>query len=296
MELEEILRIIAADSRQLNLSFDKLDELKVKYRQDIAEVIERYLHSQIANEQGYIKTGALTDQVLGEFEDDLLNFFSEQELEDYYRANVQVMAGRLRQVDQLTQNLGLGQFLGDDVFEMQTVQQELEFLSESFVRYSEGTPEFKGAKERITDAFNNYRLNRQQDEFTLRTALMDELQKSSNILPNNVNNIATTSLASIDRQLRRVQSSEAGIEHAIYAGIFDDLIRPFCNDQLGIVRPWADWDAMENNMPEGLFDKPVSKYGGGINCRHYLVFWNLDWSNGETDLRSKYTDALRDAA
>ena len=295
MELEEILRIILADDAQLNAAFDTLDQLKDQLKADQAEVIQRYLLSSLADENGYLRPNALSDARLAAFQQDLLEFYTAQEMDDYFTANIVVFRNRMNQVNQLAGRLGLETLLVEEIFELDAVQAEIDRLTDAFTRAADGGDGNPGARQRISDAFNTYRLTKDQPEFTLRSALIKELTQSSNILPNYANNIASTSLGIIERQLRRLQSEESGIQHALYSGIFDNLIRDFCDEQLGQVRLWSEWDAMENDMPEGFFNKPVSKVCGGVNCRHRLVPWNLDWSNGETDLRSRFVSVAGEA-
>lgn len=290
----QAIRYIAQDERFLLELLAQINNQKIKHREGIEEILERYIVSEITDENGYLKPNALTDEEITRMQQELTATYAPGVLDEAFAEVVGLVDDRLVTIDDLMLTLELEDgILGDAVFEMETVQTEVEKIATGFARGAYGTDEYTGSVERIQNSINRYRFDKSKSEFTLRSELMDTLRTDANVGMNHANSVAQSSMATIDRALRRAQALEAGIEHGLYSGPFDAVIRPFCNDWLGQVQTWAFWDALVNNMPPGLMDTPVSKYGGGINCRHRIVAWLLEWSNGNTDLRERFARAFR---
>lgn len=267
-----------------------MDDQKIRHREGIEEILERWLVQQLADKDGYIKPGALTEQQIDQFEAELMEMYSPQRLDDAFAEVVGLVDARLLTVDDLMRNLELEDgILGASVFEMETVQEQIDSIARGFLRGAEGEDDYEGSLQRIRESMNRYRFDRNKPEFTLRTELMDTLRKDANVGANHANSVAKTAMAVIDRELRRVQAFDAGMEYGLYSGVHDDLIRPFCDAWLGQVMSYEFWDSLSNDMPEGLFNHPVSIVCGGINCRHRIMPWDLDWSSGERDLRERFT-------
>lgn len=290
----QALQFIAEDEKYLLELLFQIDNQKIVHREGIEEVLERWLVSQLTDDEGYLKPGALTPEQIDEFQAQLTGAYAPGVLDAAFSEVVDLVDDRLLTIDNLMRTLELEDgILGNAVFEMETVQNEISSIAEGFVRGANGSDDFTGSIERIENTMNRYRFDRNKSEFTLREELMDTLRKDANAGMNHANSVAITSMATVDRSLRRVQAQESGTEHGLYSGPYDNLIRPFCDDWLGQVMTWQFWDALVNNMPAGLFDTPVSKYCGGINCRHRIVPWDLDWENGETDLRDQFAAAFK---
>lgn len=295
MDAATAIQFIAKDENFLLQLFYLLDQMKLEDRAAIQNIVERYIVQSLANEDGYLMPGALDDAKLDQMQEELFDIYSDDKLEDRFNEMVGLVDLRLANIDQLMLELELeGGILGDAVFEMQTVQDQIDNIGRGLLRGRDGEGDYEGSLERIENSMNQYRFNRDKDEFTLREELMETLVKDAGAGVNHANSVATTSMATVDRELRRVQSSEAGAEYGLYAGPFDQVIRPFCDDWLGQVMSWEFWDSLRNDMPEGLFDYPASIYGGGINCRHRIIAWMLEWENGEKDLRRLYAASIKE--
>lgn len=285
----QALQFIAEDEKLLLELLFQINNQKIRHREGIEIILERYIVSSLADEDGYLKPNALDEEAIDNLQADLIGRYEPGVLDSAFDEVVGLVDQRLLTIDDIMRSLELEDgILGNAVFEMETVQQEIRGIAEGFVRGAQGSDDFEGSIDRITNSMNRYRFDRGKSEFTLREELMDTLRKDANAGMNHANSVAQTSMATIDRELRRVQALEAGVEHGLYSGPFDGVIRPFCNDWLGQVMSWEFWDSLSNNMPPGLFDNPVSKYGGGINCRHRIIAWMLEWSDGETDLRERF--------
>lgn len=294
MDAATAIQFIAKDEAFLLELFYQLDQLKLEDRGAIQNIVERYIVQSLAGDDGYLKPGALTNADLDAMQEELFGIYSDDALENHFNEMVGLVDLRLANIDDLMLELELTDgILGDAVFEMETVQNQITNIGEGLIRGRDGEGDYKGSLERIEESMNQYRFNRNKSEFTLREEFMDTLVKDAGAGVNHANSVAVTSMATIDRQLRRVQSTEAGTTHGIYAGPFDNVIRPFCDDWLGQVMTWDFWDSLRNDMPVGLFDYPASIYGGGINCRHRIIAWVLDWEDGETDLRRLYAASFR---
>lgn len=290
----QALQFIAEDEKLLLELLFQINNQKIRHREGIEIILERYIVSSLADEDGYLKPNALDEEAIDNLQADLIGRYEPGVLDSAFDEVVGLVDQRLLTIDDIMRSLELEDgILGNAVFEMETVQTEIRSMAEGFVRGAQGSDDFTGSIERITDSMNRYRFDRSKSEFTLRSELMDTLRKDANAGMNHANSVAITSMATIDRELRRVQALEAGVEHGLYSGPFDAKIRPFCDTWLGQVQTWEFWDSLSNNMPAGLFDHPVSKYGGGINCRHRIMPWELDWSDGNTDLRDRFATILR---
>lgn len=283
--ITEIFEIIAAEDQLAQGFFDTLDEYKNQEQQAIIEILERYLVSSLVDENGIIKPGALTDERLDEFEDELIGYFDYDNLNDFLERNLGVFQARLSTIDDLMIDLELTDgILGEDVFELPLVADEIDTVGRAMVEARNGTDDWEGSLERINKAFARYRLDRSEGRDVKLEDLKETLRKDAHVLPNYTNSIATTSLARMDRSLRRTQSLSADLQYGRYVGPLDDLTRPFCREQLEApVKTWEEWDSMENNMTIELYRSPVSKVGGGINCRHRIVPWDPEWSEGASD-------------
>lgn len=296
LTLTQVLQFIASDEAQLLGYLFELDQMKVNNRQEITDILERYIVEGLTDENGYLKPGALDVQQINELEQELLEIYSPENLDEMFAQSVDLVDARLLTIDDLMRTLELeNAILGADVFEMETVNDEIDRIAQGLVRGAYGEGDYKGSVQRVRESMQSYRLNRNKSEFTLRSELMDTLEKDAGAGINHSNSVAITSMMSVDRKLRRVQADRSGTEYGMYSGPFDDLIRPFCDEWIGQVELWEFWDDLENDMPEGLFDKPASVYCGGINCRHRIVPWELSWSDGEQDLRDRFAMALRSA-
>lgn len=289
------LRFISQDQRFLFELLLQMDDQKIRHREGVEEILERWLVQQLTDDEGYLLPGALTEDQVNEFETELMEMYSPDRLDDAFAEVVGLVDARLLTADDLMRNLELEDgILGNAVFEMDTVQEQIDSIAEGFVRGARGEGDYEGSLQRIKDSMNRYRFDRNKPEFTLRTELMETLERDANVGANHSNSVSKTAMAVIDRELRRVQARDAGIEHGLYSGVHDDLIRPFCDEWLGKVESYAFWDALRNDMPEGLFDFPVSINCGGINCRHRIIPWVLDWSDGDRDLRERFAQVLQD--
>lgn len=298
MTADEALFFIGQDEDFLLGLFQQLDQMKFSEREKFARILEGYFVDEVVNDQGYIIPGSFTDQQLNQLQNDLLETYSEDNVADQIMFTRGLVNERLETIDDLMIRLEIESgILGADVFELDIVLDEIDRISDGFVRgaYGDDEEEFKGSVERVRESMERFRLDKDKSEFTLRSEIVDTLQKDANVGVNHANSVAITSMGSIDRKLRRVQSAEAGVDHGLYSGTFDDIIRDFCDKWLGQVEAWDFWDTLTNDMPEGFFDFPVSQYCGGINCRHRIVPWDLSWSDGESDLRSRFTQAMAKA-
>jgi len=283
--LTDILEIVATDEKLAIGLFDTLDELKARENQKIMDILNRYLTGKLVDEDGYIKPGALTDKRLQEFEDDLTGYFDYDNLDPFLTDCLDTFDTRLKTIDNMMNDLGLTEgILGDSVFELPAVLDEIDKVGTAMVEARNGDGEnYDGALKNIKDQFAKYRLDRTKGRKVKLDELKDTLRKDAQVLPNYTNSIATTSLARMDRTLRRTQSLSAGLEYGKYVGPLDDLTRPFCREQLDDpIKKWETWDSMENNMTIPIYKSPVSKVGGGINCRHRIIPWDLSWSAGKS--------------
>lgn len=287
--MDEQLKFISEDQEVFFKSISNLNEQKNKHKISVQDIIERYIITSLSDDQGYLVPNALSESQVNELESDLISLFSNQNLDNEIDKAIASVNLRLSTMDDLMISLGLDQaVLGDAVFEMETVQRQINEIADSYVVGAYGTEEYDGSIYRIRNAINRYRLDRNKPEFTLRSELMETLEVAGNAGANYANSHAVSITASIDRELKRVQANQAGIETGLYSGPLDNLTRPFCRKWVGQVMEYEFWDNLENNMPEGLFSEPASVYAGGINCRHRIVPWRLEWSDGKRDLRDRF--------
>jgi len=78
---------------------------------------------------------------------------------------------------------------------------------------------------------------------------------------------ADTALSVFDRAVHEAAFKGAGIDRFLYMGPRDIKNRPFCALHAGKVYTAAQVGKLNN----GTKLMPVSKYGGGWNCRHILI-------------------------
>ena len=78
---------------------------------------------------------------------------------------------------------------------------------------------------------------------------------------------ADTALSSYDRVAHWQAFDHVGIQDFIYRGPLDIKTRPFCRKLVGKSFTRKQIDAMNN----GTRLQPVSKFGGGWNCRHFFI-------------------------
>jgi len=75
-----------------------------------------------------------------------------------------------------------------------------------------------------------------------------------------------TAISGFDRVAGSTIALDGGVEYFEYIGPDDKLTRPFCEEHLGQVKKWEEWDAMVNDQ-----GSKVTVYCGGARCRHQLV-------------------------
>lgn len=291
MDIKTSIRIINDDQRFFEMLVGELTGYRKSHQDQVVRIIEEIIVSGLADENGYMKPGALDDDILYSLEMDLLDLYSEEALQDKIDRALTVVEARLITIDDIIRSLEIDEaaILGEEVFEIDYVQDSIEQISRSYLEGALGTDEYEGSIERIENSMYNYRFNRDKEEHVLREDLMNELRVAANFGENHANSIAITEMGGIDRGLKRIQAERGGIDHGLYSGIYDDIIRPFCDRQLGLIKTYEEWDEMANDMPEGQFDKPVSVYGGGYYCRHRIVPYDPAWSDGVMNLRHEFT-------
>lgn len=285
------LKFVAQDQLLMLDFFFAIQERTDQERAEIIRIIERYIVATLEDENGYLIPDALSDEEIQALQDDLVAQYSPDILDQALSEIVGLVEIRINTIDDLMRNLEIEDgILGASVFEMDVVQSRIQSISDGLYRgaFGDEATGYEGSVERISQAMNRYRLDRSKPEIFNRLELIDRLQKDAGAGKSHANSVALTAMAVIDRDLKRVQAFEGGIEHGLYAGTYDDLIRPFCDLWLGQVMTYSFWDNYSNDMPEGLFDFPVSIMCGGINCRHRIIPWRLEWSNGDADLRSRF--------
>lgn len=291
VSLETALRFIASDERQFLEFLFMRQEIKETDQREISSVLERFIVTDMTDENGFLKPGALSDSEIARLQEELTKFYTVERLDEVFAETVGIIEARMLTIDDILRPLELESgILGSDVFEIEVVQEQVEKISQGLVRgaFGDEATDFTGSVERVERAMNDYRFNRDKPEFFKRRELMETLESDAGAGISHSSSVALTSMAQIDRQLRRVQADEAGITHGLYSGPFDGKIRPFCDKWLGQVETWEFWDNLSNDMPPGLFDKPASLMGGGINCRHRIMLWDLAWGDGKKDLRERF--------
>ena len=299
--LTSIFEIIATDEKLAQGLFSQLDDLKDREKGKIMDIIYRYLTAKMVDDDGYIKPGALTDKQLQAFEDDLTGYFDYDNLDPFLNDCLDTFDTRLKTIDTMMSDLGLTDgILGEAVFELPVVVDEIDKVGNAMVEARNGNGEdWDGALQNIRQSFADYRYDRKKGRKTKLLDLQETLRKDAQVLPNYTNSIASTSLARMDRTLRRTQSLSAGLEYGKYVGPLDDITRPFCREQLDDpIKKWETWDSMENNMTIPIYKSPVSKVGGGINCRHRIIPWDLAWSKGKSsaEIRAMMRAAFKKVA
>lgn len=283
------IQFIDADQQILNQLIRALFRQKVRHRQATQDILEQIIIGSLADQQGYLRPNALTDEQIGTLESELINLYSAEAVDNNIAEAIGAVNQRLTSIDDIMIALEVDEaILGSEVFEMQVVQEAVGDMAEQYAVGAYGSDQYEGSVSRIRDSMNRYRLDKSKSEFTLRSELMETLAVDSNAGVNFANSHAVTAMASIDRELKRVQAAQAGIETGLYAGPLDDLTRPFCDEWVGYIMEYEFWDTLSNDMPEGLYDTPVSFYCGGINCRHRIIPYRLSWSDGNRDLRSQF--------
>lgn len=291
--LDTVLQIISADERLFLELLLQQSTNSAQERQRIQEIIERYIITALEDENGFLKPGSLTDDIINDLQNDLLGIYSDENIDRLFAESITILDARLLTIDNLMQTLEIeNAILGSDVFEFEAIQKQQRKIAEGLVRGAYGEGDYTGSIERINNQMNEYRLNRDRDEWAKRQDLMRTLEVEAGAGISHSNSVAISAMATVDRELRRSQAFQAGIEHGLYQGPKDDKTRPFCDEWLGIVKEWEFWDNLSNDMPPGLMDFPASIYCGGINCRHRIIPWLLEWSDGKTDLSEKYARIL----
>lgn len=295
MDERTALQFIAEDERIfLELLFQQSKNSEAE-KQKIRDIISRYITGELEDENGFIKPGSLTDEKIDGLQSDLLSIYSDDNLDVLFEQSMDLMDARLQSIDELMLSLEIEEgILGSQVAEFEAIQNQQRKIAEGLIRGAHGDEgvDYTGSIERINEQMNEYRFNRNRDEWAKRQDLMETLEQEAGAGVSHSNSVAITSMATVDRELRRAQADVAGVLHGLYSGPFDQKTRPFCDEYLGQVKTWEFWDDLSNDMPVGLFDKPVSIYCGGINCRHHIIPWRLEWSNNETDLRDRYALVL----
>lgn len=295
MDARTALNYIAQDEKIMIEILQAIDSLKFSQRKLINDIIERYLTSSLSDSNGYIIPSIIKDDLWNTIETELLSIYTPESLDQTFIEIIQQFNRRLITIDDLMNDLGLeNAILGNTIFEIDTVVQRASEIAKGLVRGANGEGEYIGSIKRVQDSILRYKLDTTKPEFVLRTELMDTLIKDAGAGVNHANSVAITSTMSVDRDLKRSQAEKGGIQHGLYSGPFDDVIRKFCNTWLGKVQEYSFWDKLSNDMPVGLFDYPVSIYAGGINCRHRIIPWMLSWSNGEMDLRDTFALSMKE--
>lgn len=295
MDARTALNFIAKDEKMMLEILQAIDSIKFSKRKFIIDIIERYLTSSLSDENGYIIPGFIKDDLWNTIETELLSIYTPESLDETFIDIIQHYNRRLITIDQLMIDLGLDNaILGNILFDIDAVRIRATEIADGLVRGAFGEGDFVGSVKRVQDSILRYKLDTTKPEFVLRTELMDTLVKDAGAGVNHANSVAITATMSIDRDLKRSQAEKGGVEHGLYSGPFDGVIRPFCDGWLGKVQEYSFWDKLSNDMPVGLFDFPVSIYAGGINCRHRIIPWMLSWSEGEMDLRDRFALAMKD--
>lgn len=94
-------------------------------------------------------------------------------------------------------------------------------------------------------------------------ALIDDgADKLKSVLDTEIN----TSVAGYSRAINQKKAADAGATKFLYAGPYDDRIRPFCEERVGKIFTLEQIQAWDNE--QGL---PAEIYLGGYNCRHRLI-------------------------
>jgi len=295
MNAQTALEFILKDEELLLDILYNIDMIKSNQRSFLNDVIERYLVSELADEKGYIKPGIIKEDLWNTIETELLSIFTPSALENTFLSIITEFNRRLVTIDQLMIDLELDNAVyGNTLFEIEAIQQRSNDIASGLVRGAYGEGDYTGSIKRVQDSILRYKLDTEKPEFVLRSELMDTLVKDAGAGVNHANSVAITATMTVDRDLRRGQALKGGVNHGLYSGPFDGVIREFCDGYLGKVELYTFWDTLSNDMPPGLFDTPVSIYCGGINCRHRIVPWKLEWSDGKTDLRERFALANRD--
>lgn len=131
----QALQFIAEDEKYLLELLFQIDNQKIVHREGIEEVLERWLVSQLTDDEGYLKPGALTPEQIDEFQAQLTGAYAPGVLDAAFSEVVDLVDDRLLTIDNLMRTLELEDgILGNAVFEMETVQNEISSIAEGFVR------------------------------------------------------------------------------------------------------------------------------------------------------------------
>jgi len=94
--------------------------------------------------------------------------------------------------------------------------------------------------------------------------MVDRIRQALNKFQNHASTYAETAIATYDREVHWQMFTAAGVQRMVYTGPKDIKNRDFCRHLVG-----KAWNLEEiSKMDNGTTLMPVSRFGGGWNCRH----------------------------
>lgn len=201
--------------------------------------------------------------------------FEQSGISEYTQGQLAIIRKRLNSANTLWNQFGLNEAKLSD-FELTQIPEVRTQLMRVALASSEGsTQAITGMVEELVQYENSLI----QSEPVGLKGLISNLISKAGLMPRYAGSIANTALFSIDRTIRKVQASKAGLGEAKYYGPMDAKTRPFCREHVGQVRSYEYWD----NVPNGTVLVPVTQYGGGYSCRHQLVPFDKKWESIDWD-------------
>jgi hypothetical protein len=102
---------------------------------------------------------------------------------------------------------------------------------------------------------------------TPRRVIIEDIQTQADKFAGHASTYADTALSVYDRTVHEQAFKAAGVDQWLYMGPKDAKNREFCARHAGKTYTTAEVAKLDN----GTKLMPVSKYGGGWNCRHILI-------------------------